>query len=54
MYKNTSKKAVVKNPRLYFITNDPEEDFKKLEENIKKEAIKAEKQNAKFMNSLKN
>ena len=30
-----------------------EEDFKKLEENIKKEAMKAEKQIAKFMNSLK-
>ena len=30
-----------------------EEDFKKLEENIKKEAIKVEKQMAKLMNSLK-
>jgi len=36
MYKTTPKKAaVVKNPRLYFITNNQEDDLKKLDEYFK-------------------
>jgi len=34
MYKNTSKKSI-KNPRLYYISNEPDEDLNNLEEYFK-------------------